>query len=313
MESQNYKYDVAFSFLQEDEQLAITLSDLLQGRFNTFIYSEKQAELVGKDGERTFNQVFGEQARIVVVLYRNGWGETKWTRIEMTAIKNRAFDSGYDFTLFILLDRRSQLPPWIPKTQIWFNYDRWGLEGATSIIEYKTQQVGVIEKKETVEERAARIGREIEAKRKREKFLNSEEGVGKANNEIPLLFSEIEKITKNIEEKNTHIRIELDKQQGGHALTLSSHGYGLRIRWVNRSSNTLRDSYLYIALRKRASAFDVERENKALLENKFTFDVSRSEEFGWSKLPEKKFYSSAQLGEFCVDIILNRIKDLESE
>ena len=112
--------------------------------------------------------------------------------------------------------------------------------------------------------------------REREKFQNSVEGVGKANNEIPVLFSEIEKITNNIEEKNTHIRIELDKQEGRHALTLSSHGYGLRIRWDNRYSNTLRDSYLYIALTKRASAFDVERENKALLVYKFTFAVSRS-------------------------------------
>ena len=99
-----YEYDVAFSFLNTDENIAIKLNDLLSGRFNTFIYSEKQAELAGKDGEEKFNEVFGRQARVVVVLYRNEWGTTKWTRIEMTAIKNRAFEYGYDFTSVIQRD-----------------------------------------------------------------------------------------------------------------------------------------------------------------------------------------------------------------
>src|ERR1039458_4546278 len=92
-----YEYDVAFSFLAQDELLATNLNDLLQDRLNTFLYSKRQGELAGTDGEQTFNSVFGEKARVVVVLYRAGWGETPWTRIEETAIRNRAFEHGYDF------------------------------------------------------------------------------------------------------------------------------------------------------------------------------------------------------------------------
>ena len=34
----DFKYEVAFSFLKEDEVLALKINDLLQDRFSTFIY-----------------------------------------------------------------------------------------------------------------------------------------------------------------------------------------------------------------------------------------------------------------------------------
>lgn len=40
-----FKYDVAFSFLGQDEAIAVQLNDLLSDRLRTFIYSERQLEL----------------------------------------------------------------------------------------------------------------------------------------------------------------------------------------------------------------------------------------------------------------------------
>ena len=80
---QSYDYDVAFSFLARDEPIANQLNDLVQERLKTFLYSKHQEEIAGTDGEKAFNEVFGDQARIVVVLYRSGWGKTAWTRIEV--------------------------------------------------------------------------------------------------------------------------------------------------------------------------------------------------------------------------------------
>jgi hypothetical protein len=97
-----FKYDIAFSFVKEDEGLATQINDLVQDRYRTFLYSKAQDQLVGTDGEKTFNAVFGEQARTVAVLLRPEWGQTSWTRIEETAIKNRAFNQGYDFATFIV-------------------------------------------------------------------------------------------------------------------------------------------------------------------------------------------------------------------
>ena len=105
-----FKYDVAFSFCEEDEADATRLNDLLQDRLSTFLYSKKQEALAGTDGEETFSRVFAEEARVVVIFHRAKWGTTPWTRIEETAIRNRAFQKGYDFTLFIPREEPPKMP-----------------------------------------------------------------------------------------------------------------------------------------------------------------------------------------------------------
>ena len=57
--SAGFKYDVAFSFLTRDEGLALQLNDLLQDRIKTFVYSERQKELAGTDGEVQKRKIFG--------------------------------------------------------------------------------------------------------------------------------------------------------------------------------------------------------------------------------------------------------------
>ena len=74
--SDEFKYEVAFSFLQEDEQLAIEIADRIRDRVCTaiFVYSERQNELAGVDGVEKFSLVFAEESRIVLILYRQNWG-----------------------------------------------------------------------------------------------------------------------------------------------------------------------------------------------------------------------------------------------
>jgi hypothetical protein len=70
----DFKYDVAFSFLQEDEGLATQINDRLQDRYRTFLYPKAQEQLAGTDGEMMFNAVFAKEARSVAVLLRDRWG-----------------------------------------------------------------------------------------------------------------------------------------------------------------------------------------------------------------------------------------------
>ena len=72
----SFEYDIAFSFVKEDEGLATQLNDRLRDRYRTFLYSRVQELLVGTDGEKSFNAVFGKEARIVAVLLRPEWGHT---------------------------------------------------------------------------------------------------------------------------------------------------------------------------------------------------------------------------------------------
>ena len=68
-------YDVAFSFLSQDEPLANDLASQLQGRAEVFIYSERQKEAAGTDGMDFYSTIFGAAAKVCVVLYRQRWGE----------------------------------------------------------------------------------------------------------------------------------------------------------------------------------------------------------------------------------------------
>ncbi|MGD8777418.1 MAG: hypothetical protein PVH88_00470 [Ignavibacteria bacterium] len=152
MKNKKYKYDVAFSFLKEDENIAQKLNSLLKEKTETFIYTKRQDKIAGTDGEETFNRVFGQEARVVIVLYRKGWGNTAWTRIEETAIKNRALDESYDFTLFIPLDQPPEVPDYLPKTYIWYGIHKFGIDVVQSIIESKIQSEGGIIKPEFPED-----------------------------------------------------------------------------------------------------------------------------------------------------------------
>lgn len=307
MSKKKYKYDVAFSFLQKDENIAIKLSDLLEGRFSTFIYSENQAELAGNDGEKVFNRVFGKECRIAVVLYRDDWGKTKWTRIEMTAIRNRAFDEGYDFTLFISLEEKIKLPKWLPKTQIWYNFNRWGIESAASIIEYKIQQEGGIENVESISDKASRIDREIDFKKRKEAFLNSVEGVQASHKEFAFLFNEIERIIKDIEQNNKHFKIGFNRDRGGWQITLNYQAYSLIVSWNGNVINSLSTSYLYIDLWKRPR-WDPYEKNKKVFEHEVKFDLFTLDDYGWLFPRDNKIYSSKQLAEIIVSFILEKIK-----
>jgi hypothetical protein len=79
-----FRYDIAFSFLSKDETTAQEINDLLQDRYRTFVYTEQQKKLAGTDGEESFKRVFATEARLVAVLYRPEWGSTNWTRVELT-------------------------------------------------------------------------------------------------------------------------------------------------------------------------------------------------------------------------------------
>ena len=162
-----FKYDVAFSFLDKDLNLALEISRKLSDNIASFVYSERQAELAGKEGEETINRVYGEEARIVLVLYRNGWGESTWTRIEKTAIQNRSLVQGYDFTIFVLVDDKPTPPPWLPKTRLWVNYPKFGIDGITATLENRVQETGGNATPLTLEERTARTEASLAALRRR--------------------------------------------------------------------------------------------------------------------------------------------------
>ena len=48
MKNNKFKYDVAFSFLKKDKNLALEINSLLKDKTETFIYTKKQDKIAGK-------------------------------------------------------------------------------------------------------------------------------------------------------------------------------------------------------------------------------------------------------------------------
>jgi len=135
------KYDVAISFLAGDVELAGTISDLVEEGLSVFFFPRKQEELAGTNGLESMREPFSS-ARVVVVLYREPWGNTNWTRVEQLAITDRFLKEGWDWLLFVTLDETSVLPKWLPDTHVRFALEQYGIEQLAGAIKMRAQQRG---------------------------------------------------------------------------------------------------------------------------------------------------------------------------
>ncbi len=305
---QFYKYDVAFSFLEKDEKIAVEISQLVEGRIGTFLYARKQGEIVGKDGEEEFNRVFGLEARLVVVLYDAEWGKTSWTRIEETAIRNRGYSEGYDFVLFIITKTGLQPPKWLPKNRLWFGLGHYGVKGAAAVIEARVQELEGEVRELTAADKAKQKAREIEFEHTRQDFLRSQDGMHAACKEVANLFSELKKIITQIESQNLKFTIDGNDKE----LMVYSSGYTLFIHWSVQYANSLDSSCLRVQLFKGVIPYkgrmpfeDPER----LAEESYYFDVLMSEQYVWRfRKFEGEFFLTDQLVSMCIEKLMDRIK-----
>ncbi len=248
MANPEFRYDVAFSFHSSDEAVAREINDLISDRLTTFYYAERQREIGGTNGEDSFGRVFGEEARIVVILYRKEWGTTSWTRVEETAIKNRAMTrDGYDFVILVPTVKGVEPPKWLPRNRLWVDLERWGAPGAASVIEARAAELGSIVKQETILERESRMRRNLAAAEARRQFHESHEGPRVAKEQFQLLAAEIERHVAEIVANGCPIPLKT-QMDGENCILVTGAKAGLRVAWNGRFANTLRDSELKIEI-----------------------------------------------------------------
>jgi hypothetical protein len=136
------RYDVAISFLSEDESTAAALYNALSDGLEVFFYPRKQEALAGTNGLESMRTPFLEDSRIVVVLYRERWGNSPWTGVEQAAIQDGCLQHGWQRLFFMMLDNASSPPRWLPNTHVRFNYADFGLEQAVGAIKARVQESG---------------------------------------------------------------------------------------------------------------------------------------------------------------------------
>ncbi len=113
--SDDPKYDVAISFLAKDEATGRAIADKLEASgFKVFFFPRNQEELAGTNGMETMRKPFFE-SRVNVVLFREPWGQTPWTRVEQTALTERCLEKGWEPLIFVQLIRRARYRSGCPK------------------------------------------------------------------------------------------------------------------------------------------------------------------------------------------------------
>lgn len=243
----DFEYDVAFSFNALDEGVATQLNDLLSPRLKTFIYSERQREIAGTDGQESFSKIYGQTARLVVVLFRPEWGDTPWTRIERDAIKNRSLNDGWDFTTFVPTVDRPQMPPWLPQTRLYVGLQRWGMEAAAAAIEARATERGSSPREETVAERADRFARAANFKQRQEQFQSTETGVRAALQAYEDFSIAIEEHTKAIVAAGVKIEVRRSRE---HRILTGLNPCNAICGFRPLFTNSLEEAYLSIDVYK---------------------------------------------------------------
>jgi len=195
------KYDVAISFLHRDETLALAIDARLREQFNVFVYSKRQEELVGTNGLESFREAFLTESRLAVVLYREGWGTTPFTRVEQQAITDRFLTDGWDFLLFVMLNDSDQPPKWLPKSEIRLSFQQYGLDQLLGAIKVRAQKLGSLVRSETTVDRAKRFEAESRARADREDLLRNEGSTALRQDWERL----VKGISTKISETNSHL------------------------------------------------------------------------------------------------------------
>ncbi len=304
----NPKYDVAISFLTEDLALASALHDKLCEGLDVFFFPGRQEVLAGTDGLESMREPF-LQSRINLVVYREQWGQTPWTRVEAAAIKDACLENGFENLFFLVVDSTNVFPKWLPRTHVRFNYKDFSLEQAIGAIKARVQERGGQFKPLTAMRRAE-IYKADEEFRLEKLGMSSAEGMHKIFENVVLLFGTIEQLCLEINAQG-HIQIEcgsaVRERDRTQTCVMTDNRVGININWFQQYSNLLDNASLSVRevnggliLPKDFGLRVYWEEPKLIRETKYKPQLSRTGEYGWGKDEKSDFLSSPVLAERCV-------------
>lgn len=308
VDSDGFQYDVAFSFVADDEATANALNDRIKSRCRTFIYHEHQERLAGIDGERVFAEVFGKEARLVVVLHRAKWGQTGFTRIEEIAIKNRAFEEGYDFTLFIPLDGPGAMPRYLPKTQIWYALDRFGIDAAAEVIASKIRETGGRVRKPTAIDLAGRIDGQLAFDEDYAKLVMSEQGVRHFQASLGDAVKIAEERCSTINATSRLFKVAFNRVPNG--ANIRSYRFFVLIEMQQAFINTLSDAHIHIRLGEHPPLGSGQQGAQVVGEEKWVLTINRAREYRWKPMEKPgPFLDTAELIDRSIGLLIERLEE----
>jgi hypothetical protein len=292
-----FKYEVAFSFLEQDEGLILKLYEHIRDRLTCFIYSLKQEELITEDGIEKFTDVFSKDSRVVVLLYRENYGKTRWTKIEETAIKNRGLNNGFGFLILIPYDEKIRIPKWYPEQFIWGNLKHTGVEELSQLIINKVKTSGGEININALIAKAERIKRSMDHTEKLKHHLNTQQALLDCNAELLSLFQFINDLADDILTKKLGLDYEISK--GTSLLKITLQDYVFQFLFDRVANNVIGSGKLEVKFFKKEyidDPYPQEKFNTVLSKSyQFTRDIDWN--VFWKDITNNEIYISHFLAE----------------
>lgn len=313
----DFKYDVAISFLVQDISIATALYDNLSESLNVFFYPRNQEELAGTDGLESMRAAFLEESRLNVVVYRERWGNTPWTGVEAAAIRDSCLNCEFRNVFFFMVEPKDRKPKWLPDTRVRFNYGEFTLEQAVGAIKARVQERGGHFQPLTPLKKAELLRAEEKYQRAKNR-MSSEEGVQRIQEELALLFRRVESQVGELK-SHGHSGLECEANLPDHVI-LRHRNVGMIIRWRQKWINSLEDSGLFVEKYNSTLIFNSELGSKMYFANpriihthQFAPELSRGFAYGWKATQgTNDFISTQNLADFClikfIDLIERDVK-----
>lgn len=300
-----FKYDIAFSLLAQDLELAEEIKRRINSDVKCFLYSDEQKELAGKNGVEIFKNIFKVESRLDVVLFRKGWGGSGWTGIEEDAMQDRLFKNGEGFLFLVVLDNKDEIPNWVPISKIWVDYKRLGIKGLISILEERVRERGKELTIETSEEKLKRIEKNLEIKSKIREILNGVDGKAyqMCRDEFKIFKNAIKDKISILENRKTEPLFVVEDQD--NELIIRFKGYVMNLYWDVHFGNSLTGSIIIIRFQKREyKRGAIRSEYTELIRKEYIFDINMNFRAGWRSKYNEKFYTTEVLMEESINKLI---------
>ena len=303
----DYKYDLAISLLEEDAQLGWDIVNELGNSDKIFFYKKDVDKITFSNGVNVFSEIFANQARFVLVLYREKYGNTDWTAIEYSVIQERfkkTIKTDNSPILFCKLDNSSK-PTWLPETYLYHKFDK--LDDLTRLLRKKITDFGGVSFPQTSEE----ILKSNLAKKKYEetfknKVFHSQELADQARLEAANLKSKLYlKLEKVAKENNLFFREKTEHIFSNIPIAILSvifDSVSIFLKDNQVATNSIEGAFVEIIIHKN---------NQSILKKyKKKYYVTSNNIVGWRDMDDNNYFSTDGLVELIfqdlVDIISNQ-------
>lgn len=290
----DYKYDLAISLLDEDAQLGWDIVNKLGNPDRIFFYRKDVDEITFSNGVNVFSEIFANQARFVLVLHREMYGNTDWTAIEYSVIQERfkkTIRTNNSPILFCKLDQASK-PTWLPETYLYYKIDEF--DKLIRLLRKKITDHGGISFPQTAEERLKlNLAKKKHEDSFKNKVFHSQELADQARAEAAKLKSKLyQKLEKVAEENNLFFR-EKTEHFGSNipiaTLSVTFDSISIFLKDNQVATNSIDGAFVEIIIHKN--------HQNILKKYKKKFYVTSNNIEGWRDINNSNFLSTDGLVE----------------